>query len=443
MSLDDAIALAAQHSFDLASSEEALYKAELNVDRAWALIKPTLGASFGFTHVAPAPSGSFAIPEIFDLSKVAPACFDANAPGLGSAECTTAFRNELDRVRNSPGKVFQFAGADTAVFRAQVAWNILNGRAIPLLQNAKASVEVENLKRRSRERLLRLEVARAFYAVEAAEQAVPIATRALERTKARLALAEQKQAVGEQPAAAYRLERLADEQARVDLERAKMGIRQALFALSFVIGVDEPIEGTRSPPEPVLPTISSTTALVAKAQAQRDDVLIAAAAVQIAERAITDVWWKFAPTLGLFGAFRWSNVAGISGQNEEWSLGFNANWVLYDGGLRYADLHEAESNLRLARSTLERTKTLVAQDVERASLGLMTKRVALDRARVVAAVAKERADLTRTQVEAGSARDLELSEALDAERDAALAEIASKLERDLAVLELKYASGED
>jgi outer membrane protein TolC len=205
--------------------------------------------------------------------------------------------------------------------------------------------------------------------------------------------------------------------------------------------VDEPIEGTRAPPEPIEPTVTSTRALVEEAQHQRDDVLLAEAAVEIAERTITDAWWRFAPTLGLFGAFRWSNVAGLSGQNEEWSLGLNMNWILYDGGLRYADLHEAESNVRLAKATLERAKTLVSQDVQRARLSLDTKRIALARARVLAEVAQERADLTKTQVEAGAARDIELMEAHDGVRDAELAEVAAKLDRDLGVLELNFACG--
>lgn len=109
--------------------------------------------------------------------------------------------------------------------------------------------------------------------------------------------------------------------------------------------------------------------------------------------------------------------------------------------MRYADLHEAESNIRLAKASLERTLTLVAQDVERSLLGLETKAIALDRAEVLATIATERADLTRTQQSAGAAREIEVAEAMDAEKDAEIGVITAKLERDMAILELRYALG--
>ncbi len=443
LSLEDAIAIAAQHSFDLLGADERLLQAELNVDRAWALLKPNLSANFNYTHVEPRPASTFAIPAIFDISRVAEPCglSEGSTGNLIDPACRDAFRAELTRVQNAPKTTFDFAGADTASFRATLSWNILNGRAIPLLTNAKASADVERLKQKNQARLLRLQVTRAFYAVEAAQRTISVAERGKARTQARVAMAEERASVGEQPPAALRLERLSRQQADIDVLRAKNAVLQSLFALSFALGIDEPIEGVRPPPPPERPTGTSTAGFVKMAKETRDDVLIATAAVDIAERTMTDAWWKFAPTIGLFGAFRYSNIAGLSGQNEEWSLGLNANWLLYDGGVRYADLHEAESNIRLAKASLERTLTLVAQDVERSLLGLETKAIALDRAEVLSTIATERADLTRTQQNAGSAREIEVAEAMDAEKDAEIGVITAKLERDMAILELRYALG--
>jgi len=438
MTLDDAYARARARSTELLTAAERIVVAELQVDRAWALLKPNLSSNFSYTHSAPTPE-PFSVPPILSLDNLGACAADPN--GMFDAQaCFSAFQAEIARIRTAPSRTFDFAAGDTALFRAQVTWNILNGRALPLLANAEDGVVLESHRQRSDEARLLLTVARAFLGAIAAEDAIELARRAVSRADARVALAEDKAKVGEQAPKILEVERLGAKQARLDVRRAENVAVQARLVLAFAIGDDEPPVALVRPPA-LVPPPETTAALIQIAQAVREDVQVAKVALTVAERGRTDAWWKFAPTIGLFGAFRYSNVSGLSGQNEEWSVGFNANWLMYDGGLRYADLKEADSNERVARAALERLERGVAQDVRRAQLKLEAASLSVERAEALRALSVERTSLVRTQASAGSARPLDLPEAEDAERDAETAVLSARLDRDAAILELQFAAG--
>lgn len=441
LTLNEAYTRARSRAPELLAAKERVIQAELDVRRAWALLKPSWSASFTYTHTEPEPP-RFEIPALPDFRSLSnnPACQAEDRTADQLLECADLVLDELTRAGDLGPTVFDFARQDTALFRTQITWNVLNGRALPLLANAKDTVTLEAERFKQQERALLLAVARAYFAGAAAQDAVTVSERGVERARARLALAEQKATAGEQAPAALRLEQIASRQAEIELERSRSTLRQSLLAVALVLG-DELPPARLTAPESLAPPAETEGALIERALSTREDVLAAQLALIVAERTKQDAWWKFAPTVSLFGGYRWSNVDGISGQNDEWSFGVTASALLYDGGLRYADLAQADSNIRLAGLTLERIRRAASQDVRRARLRLESSALGVDRATQLLRLAEERAALTRTQYEAGAAREIELQESADAVRDAEIAVIAAKLERDLAILELQHAAG--
>jgi outer membrane protein TolC len=434
LTLEAAYARARRQSVELAIAEERIRIAALNVDRAWALLKPNLTANLGYSRLEPAPQ-SFP-----DLRPLLEACGTRTATDGTQRVDAAACRAALQSARTDGLPRQELVGQDTVTLRAQLTWNVLNGRALPLLSSARANVDVERLRRDQDEKRLLFQVARAFYAAVASQEAIEAATRAEARARARLELAGKRAEVGEQPALAHQIERLSVEQAELEVRRARHAAAQARAALAFVLGdVEAPAVVVR-PARPT-PPVEADDVLAAEAARVREDVRLSAAAVAIAENTLDDAWWKFAPTLGLFAGYRYSNVAGLSGQNGEWSFGANLVWQLYDGGVRYADLSEAHAQIRSARHAHARVLLALRQELERARARLEGARLGEARAALGEQLAKARQSLARTQAAAGTARPLEVLEADDLVRDAEQAVATATLEVDLAVLELEQAAG--
>jgi OMF family outer membrane factor len=284
-----------------------------------------------------------------------------------------------------------------------------------------------------------LGVARAYYAAAATQQAVGVADRALGRARDELAITETQAAVGENLRARLVAARIAVSQAETAIKRAANAHEQSLIALAVLTRSPERPDVV-TPTAPIRPT-GDRDALTKMAMEHREELRAAIASVTIADRSRDEVWWRFAPTLSLFGGYRYSNVQGISGQNEQWSLGLNASLLLYDGGLRYQDLAEAESHLRIAEAALQGLHARIESEVEQAILRVDAADMAIDHARDDVLLTHERMKLAHAEHEAGALRVIELKAASDAALDAELGMIQAEMNRALATLELQRAIG--
>lgn len=442
LTLDDAYARTRERSEELRALDERIVEAELNVDRAWALFKPTWNAGFTFTHTEPKPP-PFELPSFPNLSSddIRDRCA-ANGAGsvVDPAGCVDAVvRAFADSIDAEPTRL-DISRQDTATFSTTINWNIFNGRALPTLANAKDSVQLERDRAKVSVRDLMIAVARAYYGAAATKQAITAAERARERSRAELSIVERQAELGETVPARLVAARVAASQADHDVARVANLHRQALSALHLVTRSEDERPDVAIPPEPVRPG-GTKDELVALALSRREDLRAAGAAITIAERMEDEVWWRFAPTLSLFANYRYSNVEGIALQREQWGFGLAATMLLYDGGLRYADLRSSESRVRTAMAALAGLRARVAADVERAMLGLEASEIGVARARDAILLAKTRADVTAAQYEAGALRTIELKEANDAVLDAELALIRAELDRQLGILELQRTVG--
>jgi outer membrane protein TolC len=437
ITLDEAIERARTRSEEAVIERERVTIADIEVGRAWTLLKPTLSASYNFAHVEPRPP-PFELPGFpnFNTPDVHAACDNA-APG--DVGCLRALYDSVLAATKLPPTRYDFFRANTSLFSAAFNWNVLNGRALPLIENAYDSLQLAQDRASSLMLDFLLTVARAYYAAAATQQGTRAAERALGRAQEELRIVQSHAEAGEGIRSRLVAARIAVSQAETDIKRARNAHQQTLDALAFL--TRSPERPDVAPPPKPTPPIGARDELLAMAMKNRQELHAASTAVVIADRSKDEVWWRLAPTVSLFGGYRYSNVAGIAGLREQWTAGINATVLLYDGGLRYQDLREVDSKIRLAEATLETVKAQIDSEVSRAVLRLEAADMTIDRAKDALALAQEHMKLARAEYEAGALRMIEVQQANDDALDAELSLIRAQMDRSVAILELQRAIG--
>ncbi len=436
LTLQEAYARAKKGGPELRVLAERVFEAEANVQRAWALLKPHWSANFTYSHVAPAPPElSFPEPLNFQQPDISQNCVE----GGDAVACLDALLGELQRVANAPPRQIDLARQDTWLFNTRIAWNLLNGRAVPILWGAYETVALEQERADARGQELLLMVARAYYAAVGTQQAIAAAERAVQQAEAQELLIASKTELGERTGPAREAARIAAEQARLDLARTRNAHAQSLLALALVTHSEDRPDVV-APPKLLAPA-QALPELQQMAQINRLDLRASQRAITVAEHAKDAVWWQMVPVIGVFGSFRSSNVAGLNGQREQWAVGVNATVDLYDGGLRYAELQSAESKIRSASLATEALLARIKNDVERAWLRIQQAELNILRAEGAQRLAQQNLALTQAQLDVGTIRPMDLKEATDAVLDAELTVIRTQLDYSLAVLELQQATG--
>lgn len=428
LTLEGAYQRALTRSPEIQRFQQRIMEVEANVDRAWALIKPQISTSYTFTHLEPPP------PEISFPNLQSPDVVDNCRQGGDPVACINALQASLD-----DPIVLDLSQGDSHVVSSRIVWSPLNGRAIPAIKNAYEAVDAEQDRTDAQRRQILLAVARAYYAAAATKRTITAAERTVERTKTQLELIKTRAALGEGADLAVAAAESAAKEAVLNFARAKNAHRQALLGLWLVTYSDDRPE-VLEPPTPQLPK-GDRAALLSTARTHRPELSAAEKAVTIADRAKDEIWWRMAPVIGVFGGHRYSNVQGLSGQNSQWSVGLTATLTLYDGGLRYADLASAEARLQSALLSRRSLEHQIEGEVDRALLGVEGADLGVERAKEGLFLAEKTLDVSQAQYEVGTIRLIELKEATDRALDAEIVLIRARMDRAVAILELRAAVG--
>jgi outer membrane protein TolC len=151
--------------------------------------------------------------------------------------------------------------------------------------------------------------------------------------------------------------------------------------------------------------------------------------------------WRWAPTVSAFGNLRAFNYAGFSGDKFGWAIGIQADWLLYDGGVRDAGRALAAAQRRENEARLDLLRDQVRDDVANAERALKTKRAALETAKRSVRLSKDTLDLVQVQHDAGTATQLDLLQAQDALVSAELGLAQARFDLSQGALQLDRLSG--
>lgn len=316
---------------------------------------------------------------------------------------------------------------------------IVNLRALNAIKASKVRIHIADSSLEETKRQITLGVAQSIVAVVTTERISELNRSGLRSALERLALTQQKQALG----AATGLDVVRSQQdvagARATLVAGDETARQSRESLGLALGFAEPVSVRRGVSLDGLEVAARAICRPVQLE-DRSDFQIAQGNIEAADRQVKDVKTQFLPTINLGSTLAATTLDTGPGPNPTWSIQGLLSVPIWDGGARYGALRDANAvadETRLRLEGLRRTATVQLAQADRNVKVTEEKRKVAEEARDLARTTD---DLTRKSYLEGRGTSLELVVAASALRDAeinlALREFDLVQAKLLAVLQL-------
>lgn len=454
ITLEQAFALAVQQSWDLRIATARVDEAQANVRKAWSALLPnvSLGGQYNFNY----PEQSFSLGDPEQLKQQAllfNSIADITAGAAAANPDPNAQRAALERAEElrKAARDIQSTEITEAVIlpahvmegQLQLRVPLFNGRALPLLQNAYAGVDVSRLATRQARAAIIYGVARAYYQTVAAEKISAIARQQVESARKHRDLAQRRVEAGV-------LTSLALERADLDLARADQqaraaegGLKLAKASLGSLLGLRDDFVVVEPPAVPAVEAGASYEDLLSRALAARDDLRLQKEALAIADRGRVDAWMNLLPVVSLTAAVRGTtNTSGLASQPVTGNVGIAASIPIFDGGLTMGTIDETNARVRQELLKVRQLEALVEQEVRGTLDNLALKQEAKDTAERVVALARSAKDNTDKLFEAGVVTSLDVTDASLSAFSAEVEAARARFDLETARLGLAYVLGE-
>ena len=439
LTLDEALSQASRDNLDLKSARARLDQAATGVQKAKSARLPQISLSGGYTYnnleaVISLPTGYY-LRDLGDagVGLNGPA-FDpsqplspTNPPGVPSSmtmipsgfnEATIQKHNQL--------------GGQLSV--NQVVWAPALEAAIDLAQageqTAAAGIEAGR-------RELLFAVAQLYYGAVAAREASRVQDQLVAANVEHENDARKRVDAGVMPKVALLRAQIDRSKAEGDRLKALNGYASARSALAALLN-REPDFDVDMPPEP--PGLDDPSKLE-QGLGDRPDIRAAEAGLRLAEKGERAVQQSFLPSVGLQGAYRAANISGFVGQATSWFITLGINWTVWDGGLRDAQRAEARGRMAEADAAVQGARVKARDELRRALLDLESAQANRTRADELVTLAREGRQLVELGFKAGTATYVEVSDANVALAGAEMAQVAERLNAQLALLKVARAGG--
>jgi outer membrane protein TolC len=152
---------------------------------------------------------------------------------------------------------------------------------------------------------------------------------------------------------------------------------------------------------------------------------------------------KWFPSLALTGQYRYTNEAGLTGRNTNWSAGLTLNWTLFDGFSRNGQYGEQKSLAYLADLNVQAAMRQVDLEVREALVSLENQRAVLKQANVANDAAKRNAKEIAELYRQGLATALQVADANVSLFEAEVTLVQQRYGLAIAYLNLEAALGLD
>lgn len=393
VSLDEALAIAREHSAEIGVAAVRLQQAEQGVAQLQAALQPTVNVRAGYTRNNVNVSVDF-------------------PTGPGTTKTITIVPD--DQLE---------AGADVQIpLFAPAVWKGLD--------SAKRAEQAAGAQREVTEAQVLTGVAQAFYAAAGARELVGARKHALEVADAAVADAKVREKAGTATRVVVARAELAAVRAAQALREAEAMVAKVERSLGVAAGADEPLRA-----------VPGTAVLNPETKLERPELRALSLAMSAADARAEAARWRWAPTIAAFGQGSTFNYAGFSGLKYSWAAGVRAQWVGWDGGLRGVAQRQAELDRHEAEVRKSQTERAISAEVADATDALTTQQSALAAAEQSVALARETLALVEVQYKAGVATQLDLLSAQDAQVAAEVALAQSRFHLELSRIALARATG--
>jgi outer membrane protein TolC len=399
VTLDEALALARRNNHDLAAARTHVAQAQAMVELARSSLLPQLSGQGRYTH------------NYKQVELMLPA-------ELGQSGTIVIQKQE------------QFDMSTTLTVP------LLVPGAYPALASAQRSFDAARANFRTDETAILYQTAQSFYAAAGADEVVGARRHAVEVALKTLADARARLAAGTVTRVEISRAEAALIRARQSVVEAEQIRDQVYRALGILLVVEGPLHVV--PPD--LP-LGTTAASLDEALHLRPEINAAEQQIRAADSAARAFGWRWAPTLSGFGNARGFNYPGFAGDDYAWAVGLQLDWLIYEGGARDAQRHQALAQRTEAEQRLALLRENVGAELANAAQQIEVRRSALEAAQRQLDLARETLGLVRQQHQAGTATQLDLLTAQDALVAAEVGLAQARFDVQLANLALARAAG--
>jgi len=392
LGLDQLLDLAYQRNPDLLAAQERIGQAEAQVAEATASFYPRLTGAVGYSYT--------------------------NNPALAFSAIVSQRRYEPTMNINQPGFVENFRPeliGSMSLFRG--------GQDYYRKKAAELGVESAELERSALHNRLAASVTAAYYAVLAAPKQVEAARHSLDAVDSELKNAR----ILHNEGALLKSDVLSLEvrrsQARETELKALNSVELTRSGLRTLLGVDtsETLEIRESADAPTPTQQDNVSGLMTQALVQRPEIQVAARQVEMREKELRAEQGGHLPRVNAYASYGINNrTPAFNFNNDNLTMGVNAEIDLFAGGATVARVAGAEHKLAEAQAIRERTRLEIEDDVRKAHANLVEAQQRKEVAEAATASAHEALRLVREQYRAGAST---VTRYLEAEADQAQSEI--------------------
>ncbi len=323
--------------------------------------------------------------------------------------------------------------------RLDLQWPIYSGgRPDALERAARAEASAAAADVAAAQADLRLEVARAFWAVVTARAATAVLDRSLERAQANVADVRQRLNQGLVPPNEVASAEAQESRQRMLLIETRNQGDQSSAELARLIGEDV-LQGIEPDADLELeaPLAASLQGLVADARSTRDERRALEQRIAAAEELVGAAEGTRRPSIAITAGFDYARpnphiFPRADRWDDSWDAGVSATWALWDGGRARAEAAQARTVVDAARQRLAEFDSVVALEIRQRLLDIDSGRAALAAADEAVRAATEARRVVTERYRAGVAIQTEVL-------DADVVLLQAELDRTRAIAGVRFA----
>ena len=325
---------------------------------------------------------------------------------------------------SSSDSPFGASPAQTTNGTVQVSLNIFNAAAFPGVTAAKRNLQAQRYTSRELERTLAFNVARGFLVIIATEQLLDAGSRRLAVSRQTVIDAKSRAGAGlaSQNDATRAL--LTQATAQLTLTSDAQSVSSSRLALAQLIGL--PVVGPIAvAPDIVVPGRDEAT-LEILALKNREDLASLRLQVEAQRKLALSERLGLVPEVSVVGSYADRNVTGnaslsagiLPAGDPVWTVGINANWTIYDGGMHssLADGYTAAAR-QIYAQYLDQC-SILHRDLSTALLALASAEAAIVQSGVQVEVARTNSREIQARSAQGLATALDVADAIASQFEA-------------------------
>jgi outer membrane protein TolC len=312
------------------------------------------------------------------------------------------------------------------------------------IAGARAQIQAAEAALQARLNEVALNVRTAFYNVLSAKEIQGVAEERVANAQEALRTAKARFEAGTAPrfdVLRFESELKAAEQEKIQAEN---GLRLAIAAFNLALSRDTGTPIELVPPDEALPSVPDLDEAIAAAKQERPEVRAAESLITLQENIRRAQERQLSPTLNLTAtASRDPQARGFGAEKDTVSVTAVFSWPLFDSGRVRAVVHQAKQDELQARIALNQLKLGIELEVRQAWLDLTAAQQAIETARLNVEFASEAYRLAQVRYSGGVGTPLEVSDATVALARARASLVAATYDYRKAYARLQKAVGKE